>query len=46
MVLRFQLFITFTERKKKVPFSMATGNWNSCKSVFPNIRAWEQQRMK
>ena len=31
-------------RKKKIPISTVIWEiWNSCTSVFPNTRAWEQQ---
>ena len=35
IALRFQLFIAFTERKKKVPFSMAIGNGELMHECFP-----------
>ena len=46
MVLRFQLFIAFTERKVKVPFSMAIGNLELMHECFPKHLRMETTRMK
>ena len=34
---------SISARREQVPFSMAMEMENSCTSVFPNTRAWEQQ---
>ena len=44
--LRFQLFIAFPERKKKVPFSMATGNGELVQECFPKHLRMGTARMK
>ena len=44
--LRFQLFNAFTERKNKVPFSMAIGNWELMHECFPKHSSMGTARMK
>ena len=46
IALRFQLFIAFTERKKKVPFSMAIGNGELMHEGFPKHLRMGTARMK
>ena len=46
IALRFQLFIAFTERKKKVPFSMAIGNGELMHECFPKHLRMGTARMK
>ena len=44
--LRFQVFIAFTERKNKVPFSMAIGNGELMQECFPKHLRMGTARMK
>ena len=46
IALSFQLFIAFTERKKKVPFSMAIGNGELMHDCFPKYFRMGTARMK
>ena len=46
IALCFQLFIAFTERKKKVPFSMAIGNGELMHECFPKHLRMGKARMK
>ena len=46
IALRFQLFIAFTERKKKVPFSMAIGNGELMHECFFKHLRMRTARMK
>ena len=46
IALSFQLFIAFTERKKKVPFSMAIGNGQPLQECFPKNLLMGTARMK
>ena len=46
IALRFQLFIAFTERKKKVPFSMAIGNGELVQECFHKHLRMGTARMK
>ena len=43
---RFQLFIAFTEQKKKVPFSMAIANGELMHKCFPKHLRMGTTRMK
>ena len=45
-MLRFQLFITFTEQKNKVPLSMAVGNGELIHECFPKHSQIGTARMK
>ena len=40
---QFPIVHCFHRAKKEATFSIAIGISNSCKSAFPNTRAWEQQ---
>ena len=46
IALRFQLLIAFTERKKKVPFSIAIGNRELMNECFPKHLRMGTARMK
>ena len=46
MALSFQSFIVLTERKKKVPFSMAIGNEELMHECFPKHLGIGTARMK
>ena len=46
IALRFQLFLAFTERKKKVPFSMDIGNGELMHECFPKHLRMGTARMK
>ena len=46
IALSLQLFIAFTERKKKVPFSMAIGNGELMHECFPKHSLMGTARMK
>ena len=46
IALRFQLFIAFTERKNKVPFSVAIGHGELMHECFPKHLRMGTARMK